>query len=140
MEPTQRGNLPTSLIVVAVLFILFGVLSVFEVLIALLHGRISINLGVLNLFVGLGLLRLSRGWRTCGLVFLWIALIGLPLFALLILATARPLDLSLFGRKIGHAHDGLGLLVAAAMFALVLWEYRVLTRPDVRRLFGLPGV
>jgi len=131
---------PISLKIVAWLFIFFGVCSVIEIIVSLLHNNININLGVLGLFIGPGLLRLSRGWRTCALVFIWIALIGLPVFALLALTARGPADLKLFGQLIGHAPKELALVGTAVLFLLALWEYRVLTRPDVRGLFGLvPG-
>ncbi|MEM7681529.1 MAG: hypothetical protein AAF288_06210 [Planctomycetota bacterium] len=135
----DRGKLPTSLIAVAVLFIVGGVFSVLEVLVSLANSRININFGVLGLFIGPGLLRLSRGWRTCALVFIWITLIAVPLFALLLIAVDGPLDYNVFGQKFGHASKAWGLVIVAIVFAIALWEYRVLTRPDVRRLFGLDG-
>ncbi len=131
--------IPTSLKVVAFLFILSGIFSLIEVIVSLMHSHLNINLGVLALFIGPGLLRLSRGWRTCALVFLWIAMIGIPIIAILFMTASGPLDFKLFGQKVGHASKGLGIVLAALMFALAVWQYRVLTRPDVRRLFGVPG-
>jgi len=64
------SEIPLSLKVVAVLFIISGIFSVIEVVVDLMHSHINIHFGVLCLFVGPGLLRLRRGWRTCGLVFL----------------------------------------------------------------------
>jgi hypothetical protein len=132
-------TIPTSLKVVAFLFILSGIFSLIEILVALTQSRLSINLGVLALFIGPGLLRLSRGWRTCALVFLWIAMIGIPIIAILFMAASGPLDFSLFGQKVGDTPKGLSVVLLALMFALEVWQYWVLTRPDVRRLFGLPG-
>jgi hypothetical protein len=131
--------IPASLRVVAFLFILGGVFSLIEVIVSLMHSYININFGVLGLFIGPGLLRLSRGWRTCALVLLWIAMIGIAIVAVLFMTISGPLDFKLFGQKVGHASKELGLVLAAVVFALALWQYRVLTRSDVRRLFGLPG-
>jgi hypothetical protein len=131
--------IPTSLKVVAFLFILSGIFSLIEVIVSLMHSHLNINFGVLGLFIGPGLLRLSRGWRTCALVFLWIAMIGIPIVAILFMAAAESLDFTLFGQKVGHASKELGIVLAALVFALAVWQYRVLTRPDVRRLFGVSG-
>ena len=128
---------PTSLKIVAGLFIFGGVCSAIEVVVSLMHSHININFGVLGLFIGLGLLRFSRGWRTCALVFLWIALIGVPLIALLFMASQGPLDFKVFGQKVRHASKGFALATAAVVFVLALWQYRVLTRPDIRELFGI---
>jgi hypothetical protein len=131
--------IPTSLKVVAYLFILSGILSLIEIIVSLMHGQININFGVLALFIGAGLLRLSRGWRTWALVFLWIAMIGIPIIALVFMTASGPLDFKLFGQNVGHASPALGIVLATLMFALAVWQYRVLTRPDVRRLFRVPG-
>ena len=133
----DRGKLPTSLFVVAVLFIVHGAFSLMEVLVSLMSFGININLGVLGLFIGPGLLRLSRGWRTCALVLIWIAMVAVPLVGLFMIAGDGPLDFKLFGHTVGHVPKAVGLMFAALIFAITVWEYRVLTRPDIRRLFGL---
>ena len=76
-------------------------------------------------------------WRTCSLVFLWIALIGAPIIAILFMASQRPLDFTVFCQKVGHAPKLFGIATAAVVFAVALWQYRVLTRPDIRELFGI---
>ena len=131
--------IPTSLRVVALLFILCGVLSLIQVIGSLMNGNLNINFGVLGLFIGPGLLRLSQGWRTCALVFLWIAIIGMPILAILFMTASGPLDFKVFGQKAGHGSKELVILLACLMFILAAWQYRVLTRPDVRRLFGVSG-
>ncbi|MCP4645338.1 MAG: hypothetical protein GY851_33150 [bacterium] len=132
-----RPQIPTPLKVVAYLFILGGVLAVLEVLMALLHSSINLNFGVLGLFVGPGLLRLSRGWRTCGLVLIWIGMVGIAIVGVLMLGYSGPIDFTLFGAKVGYVPKGVGVVMCMLLFGLLVWEYYVLTRPDVRRLFGL---
>jgi hypothetical protein len=133
-EPAQ---LPISLKIVAVLFILSGISCVVEIVVALMYNRIDINFGVLSLFIGGGLMRLSRGWRTCALFFLWIGLILTPTIAAMFILASRPLDFTVFGQQVGTIPKELGAGLAAIGFFLVLWQYRVLTRPDIRRLFGI---
>ncbi len=131
--------IPISLTSVAVLFILGGISAVIEIIVSLMNNHININFGVLGLFIGPGLLRLSRGWRGCALVFLWIAIIGTPIVAIAIMffAHSGPLDFTLFGQKAGHVSKEIGLAIAAIVFVIAWWQYRVLTRPDIRQLFGL---
>ena len=133
----ENRQIPASLKAVAILFILGGICSAIEVVVSLMHSHININFGVLGLFIGPGLLCFRRGWRTCALVFLWIALIGVPIIALLFMVSQGPLDFKIFGQKVGHASKGFGLATAAVVFVLALWQYRVLTRPDIRELFGI---
>lgn len=133
----QAPPIPAALKVVAALFILSGVSAALEMLFALFQSRISINFGVIGLFVGLGLLGLRSGWRTCALVLLWIGMIGIPVIGLLMLGSSAPLNFAVFGVTIGHIPKPAGLVMAAGLFLLAVWQYRVLTRPDIRALFGL---
>ena len=135
----NEENLPLSLKIVAVLFIIQGVFSVIEMLFSLVRLQSYMNLGVLGLFIAPGLLRLSRDWRTCALVFICLWLIFLPIFGVFLLAIDAPFTWNLFGIPFGSASKQAALLVAAAIFALHLWQLRVLTRPDVRDLFGFGG-
>jgi hypothetical protein len=129
--------IPTSLKVVAALFIVAGISSLIEIIVSLFHNRISINLGVLNLFIGVGLLRLSPTWRMWALVFTWLALVGVPLVGLYFLTSPDPLDFSFFGQKVAQVPKAAGVALAVASFSITLWQYRVLTRPDIRALFRL---
>jgi hypothetical protein len=133
----SETQFPTSLTVVAVLFLIGGILSALDIVFSLFHGRIEFNPGVLGLFIGPGLFRLRRGWRTCGLVLLWLNLVFAPIFAVLLLAANRPLPLNLFGIPAGEVPIAFGLIFVIACFALALWSYFVLTRADVRALFGI---
>jgi hypothetical protein len=133
---TQKQT-PVALKVVAVLFISSGVWTVLEILVSLARNTINFNLGVLGIFIGLGLLRFRRGWRTCALVYIWLAFILIAVFSLMVLGGGHPepFYLKLFGQNIGYASPTFALFVAAVLFALVVWQYRVLTRPDVVKLF-----
>ncbi len=138
--PTPRNSIPASLFAVAVLFGIQGVLAVLDVVVSLFHYHVSINFGVLALLVAPGLLSLSRGWRTFALVTLWLSLIGCAAMAALVFLEATgPLPLFSYGRHIGFIPKWAAIAWAVAFFALALWQYSVLTRPDVRRLFGLSG-
>ncbi len=131
----ENQDIPTSLKVVAILFIIVGINAVIEVIVSLFNNHINIQLGVLGLFIGRGLLALRPGWRTCALVFLWIAMVVMPIFIVLLLSSSGPLNFTIFGQLVGHASRWLGLILATAGFALAIWQYRVLTHPDVRKLF-----
>ena len=138
MHESQRY--PLSLKIVAFLFMICGIFSAMEVFIALMRGRISFNIGVLGLFIGWGLLQLNRGWRTCALVFLWIGMMGYAFAAMAFLFGGDgAMFIDLFGVKIEDAPMELGLAVATIGFVIAFWPYRVLTRPGIRDLFGVPA-
>jgi hypothetical protein len=132
-------QIPTSLKVVAWLFIIGGWFAVVEILLSLMRSHISVNLGVLGIPIGHGLLRLSRGWRTWALVFIWIGLILLPVFGLFVLSIPVPFTVRIFGRPVGYVSTGFGLLLVVMIFAFEVWQYRVLTRPDVVEMFITDG-
>lgn len=138
-ENSMQDNraVPVALQIVAILFIIGGVCAALEMLVGVTHGRISVNFGVLGIFIGPGLMRFSPGWRTCALVFTWISLIGVPLFAILVLFSGNRLHVNVFGFVVGNAPPGVGLVVASALFGITLWQYGVLTRADVKQLFGV---
>jgi hypothetical protein len=116
---------PLSLKIVAGLFIFEGVCAAIWTLLSLMHGRVYLpgDLGILGLFIGPGLLRFSRGWRTCALVFLWITLVATSIVALLLLISRKPINVGALG------------WLAVRGFVPALWQSWVLTRPNVRALF-----
>jgi hypothetical protein len=124
---------PPALRAVAVIFVVFGVLALVDVVSGLFTGRLSLNFGILDIFVGRGILRLKPGWRTCGLAFLWIGMIAAGLMTVMALGGAK---IRFAGLRL-HGDSAVVLAAASgiAFFALNVWQYRVLTRPDVRRLF-----
>ena len=141
----EKKSIPVSLTVVAILFILSGISAAIEIVVSLIRNHLNLIfelllnliLGILMIFIGSGLIRLIRGWRTCALVFNWIAIIGLPIIALLIITVRAPLNFKIFGQVVGHPTKGLGLLMEGIQFAVVLWVNHVLTRPDVKELFQI---
>jgi hypothetical protein len=131
-----RPRLPPSLKIVAWLFVISGILSAIDVVTAFCAGKLHLNFGVLCIFIGRGLLRLSPGWRTAALICLWFVF-GIMLILLLATIGGCDMQVTWFGKRLHDTPETrmIGLLVLALWFALFFWEYRVLTRPDVRRLF-----
>ena len=64
-------------------------------------------------------------------------MIGAPIIAVLMYAQSGPLDFTVLGQKVGHASKEIGVVIAVLVFALSVWQYQILVRPDVRSLFGL---
>lgn len=131
----MKRSLPLALRVVAFLFILGGISAVMEVITSIINNRLNINFGVLGIFIGLGLFRLRQGWRTCALVFTWMSLIMCPIIGFVFLGHSGPLDFTIFGQKAGYAPKEFGVVMIVVLFVYTFWQYRVLTRRDVRLLF-----
>lgn len=62
---------------------------------------------------------------------------GIPIIAILMLGHSGPLDFNVFGQKVGHSSKEHDLAIAFILFLLSFWQYRVLTRGDVRVPFGV---
>lgn len=133
----REPEIPRDLKIVAYLCLIFGILAVIDVLFDLLQSHLNLNFGVLQVPIGFGLLRLRRGWRTCALVFLWMGMILVPVFCLGVAAMPGMPVYKFFGQPIGAGSKLPALILAIGLFILMVWEYRVLTRESVRRLFYL---
>jgi hypothetical protein len=133
---SDAHRIPTALRIVAWLFIVSGIWAAWDILTALGKGNLSINFGVLNFFIGFGLLRLSRVWRIWALIFTWFELICLPLFGLALVSGAGTVSGTLFEEQVNALSGRLAaLMITVAFFLVSIWQYRTLTRPDVRLLF-----
>jgi hypothetical protein len=137
MDEEKRPELPASLRAVAYFTLLCGIGTLLTMIVDLTHKRLSVNLGVLEIPAGFGILRLSRGWRTFTLLGLWFGMVGFAIAILVLLFGGHTSDLKLFGQPVNQW--GRPMLVAISVMALgvMIWQYRVLTSPAVRRLFGL---
>lgn len=129
MEPV-----PTSLKIIAYLSIVSGIIAVMDIAHALFQSRINFNMGVIGIFLGVGLLRLKPWWWKCAFFF---ACIGIVLtFVMLFLSFFKPLTISCFGVVLQPVSVAPGVIISCAALAYCCWEYSVLNNPKVRRLFG----
>ncbi|MEM1211941.1 MAG: hypothetical protein AAGI68_06530 [Planctomycetota bacterium] len=144
LDGVNPGTEPTgftlSLVAVAMIFIVGGLWAAFEIFVALIKYQIYLNFDALQILIGAGLFRRSRGWRTCALVVLWIKMISGPIGLALLAFVDGPLEVNLFGKTVGYASKWMaGIALATFWFTLAFWQYWVLTRPNVRQIFGIDG-
>lgn len=129
-----RDN-PIALRIVAGLFVLQGLLTAVDVVVKLFHDHLDLNLMLLCLWIGPGLLRHSPTWRKWALAILWFSFFAISLLAVVALLRP-PLDFKLFGYPTAPVPTLPTLLFLLALFLLALWQYRVLIRPDIHCLFA----
>lgn len=134
-ELEEFSTRPLSLVAVAVLFILMGFLSLLGMLRSVFEKDFRFNIGVLGLFIGVGLLRHRPGWRTCALFFIYLGLVSSFFGAVVFLLISLPVELSLPGGETIELPGILRSLIAGLLFALYYWKFRILNRRDVRALF-----
>lgn len=132
--PERDRVVPTDLKVVAWLFIGFGIVAAVGMVVQLTQKRLNVNFSVLGIFIGWGLLRLRPYWRTWALVFCWIGIIGA---GLLLAFIPFGMGVRINSKPPGGAGRLLAFLGMVVFLGLQIWQYRVLTRPAVRGLFGV---
>ena len=129
----SNSTIPQPLKIVAYLFIAGGILSVMDTLVELMLGRLNLNLGVLMIFIGRGLLRFNPRSLAWAVFFTWLGLIFLPIAA--VVSLSLPVNFQVFGLTVGQMPHAVCFILCAAMFALYYWQNGVLKSRQVRRLF-----
>jgi hypothetical protein len=136
----MRPVMPTSLIVVACIFIAVGLTGLATSLMGLYRGTggaaFSI-LDLLNLVVGLGLLRRDPYWHRAALVVCWLRIVvtGIPL-TYLVLGSPWMRSTTLFGQPLYQIPRAYVLAFVLANLTITVWALRVLRHPTVRGLFA----
>jgi hypothetical protein len=122
--------------IVALLFFLQGMAAVFALGVTFAQGRLRLDTAVLGIPICVGLVRLSWGWRTWALVHIWLALISSALVVLVTtLGGPKIAFFSVYGIRLATLSPATFFPLLALTFLAFVWQYRVLTRPDVRALF-----
>lgn len=132
----ESAQIPRDLRVVAYIHLVLGIGSLAEFVGRLTQNHFQVAIGILGIPICFGLLRLSRGWRTCALVLLWIGLLVVPVALVLGLVGSGPATFGILGIPVGQIARGWFSALAAAVLVLVAWQLRVLVRPGVRQLFS----
>jgi predicted Ser/Thr protein kinase len=146
--PASAGSgdrLPRSLICVSALFILLGVVSLWDMAWHARFGVLKLDLTLLCLPVGLGLLRGRWWWRSYTLVGVWPAYAALLIFLGIMLARADGVkwlsgpnnaSFDLFGWQPDAAPVvWLGAVCFLVQAALLVWLQLELLRPCIKSLF-----
>jgi hypothetical protein len=127
--------IPRALRFVAVIQLLGGLAAAAGIVVQMMHGHLNLDFGVLGIPIFFGLTNLRCGWRTCALVFIWVGILLAPIAFFLGLAAQSPAYLLVFGIRLADVSPVWLSVVSVPVFLLQVWQYQVLTRPDVRSLF-----
>ena len=127
--------IPKALRVVAVIQLVTGVLAVAGMLVQIVQARLLLDFNALGIPIYYGLLQLKTPWRTCALVFLWLEMIAAPVWFVFGLSARDPAPFQVFGIPAGDVSPAWICVLAVPSFVLAVWQYRVLTRPEIRALF-----
>jgi Tfp pilus assembly protein PilF len=127
------------------LYLLGGGLTLIETIWAAFQGTFYLDMGVITIPLGVGLLRRSPAWRKLALcaAVVQILVIGLVVYVLCRSGEEFADTWTDLSAKIGpvFAKVVLGALVVltAAVLAISVWSIRLLTRNEVKRLFQPDG-
>jgi hypothetical protein len=135
MTTQPDTEIPRDLRIVGYITIAFGLLSTFDMIVRLLKGGLHVDFGIVQIPIGLGLLRLQPMSRRLAVVFLSLAFLLLLIFIGFTIVSPQPPDLMLFGDWAGTAPRPFALALSIASGILIAWEFNVLRREDVQRLF-----
>ncbi len=127
---------PIALTLIAAALLYAGLEAIVGMIGAISMGRINVNLAFLLLPAGIGLLRLSDGWRKFTLFCVCIA--GLILLGLVAYEIIRPgqMPVTWFGSQThGAPRYLLFVFIAGIGAAFLLWVFHTLTRHEIRSLF-----
>jgi serine/threonine protein kinase len=133
---------PGSLILASGLLILLGAASIWDMAWHARFGELKLDLTLVGLPVGIGLLRLRWSWRRYALAGVWPGCVLLLIFLGIMLARANGAEwlggaaLELFGWQPNAAPAvGPGMICFLSQAALLVWLWRELRRPGVKTLF-----
>jgi hypothetical protein len=125
----ESQRLPISLKIVALVWGLKGAALIFDIFQSASNILANVCFGTIMCFVGIGLIRLNSYWRNIALILTWLS------WCFVLLATLRHSGFTITFAANSSFEFQVFLFVAALVYSV--WQYRVLTRPRVRALFGL---
>ena len=130
------SRVPMSLKIVAGLYILAGVHSLWQMISSISNSSFSINIGFIALFVGYGLLKLKNGWRKAALILSWLMFVMMGIITIVLTSYQDSVNFTMFGDSVGNVPKIYGFIIIAVIFLVVLWQYRILTNKEIKKLFG----
>ena len=135
-ETEAPAKVPLDVAAVGAVFVLVGALAAMGVVTGLLRARLRLDLTILALFIGVGLLRLRPSSREWALLFIWIAVIGsLACLLLLPLTSVTTTTVRLDGHYLFDAPRWAGMTMVATTLVVSAAMLYVLRREAVRELF-----
>lgn len=131
----KRRRCPTLVIMVAAFVLLHAVVNMVYALLffsTTVFALPAFFKGLLGIAVAIGLLNLRESWR---LFLVLVTGISLPILPLLFLAVVLSSDFAHVMSQLSGVDTWVVKLAPALGFAMFLWMFRTLIRPDVKRAF-----
>ena len=126
--------------IVSVLFILSGLGAVWTTISHLFSGSFTLGTGVLNLIVGIGLLRYRPFWRKVAMVMLGVGLVLTPIVVVAAIMFSSAPVLWFDTPLTGSSRQAAAVAITGVLMMLAGAQLWALRRRDVRAMFGVPTV
>jgi hypothetical protein len=136
----MRPDRPTSLIVVAYLFIASGLIGLALPAFAILRGTGGSSfsyVALVDLAIGLGLFGRDPYWRRAAVAASWLRIVIMCVPLAYVLGSPMG-SVSLFGKPLAQIPRALVLAFVLADLTMAVWALRVLRNPSVRALYASP--
>lgn len=133
----MKKTIPAALRIIAYLCILIGLSSLVGMVNSFRANHIKIDLSVVELFIGIGLLKGKKAWRSFALMLTRITFIAVPLICILLLGRYSTWKFKLFGKVIYPAPTELVIIFGVLVIAYHIWQYSVLNRKEVLTYFDI---
>ena len=128
---------PLALKIVAYLSILAGIISLIGMISSFMTNHITINFGVIELFIGLGLLKGKKTWRSFALLIIWLMFLVIPIISIRLLAYDTTTTLKFLGLRITPVTTEVVMVFGSILLIWNIWQYVVFNRKDVLAYFDI---
>ncbi|MEP6622706.1 MAG: hypothetical protein ABJE47_25515 [bacterium] len=125
---------------VAYIFLIYGGIALVATIVHVYHASGPINLGVLNLLIGIGLRRRDPTWYRWAIVVCWLGLVVTGVLLLFLAFGLSPhLEVTVWELPIDSVPRAAIGAYAVGNILLTIWELYVLRHPDTSALFSQTG-
>jgi uncharacterized integral membrane protein len=119
--------MPKRILIIGILYCLFGISAIWDVISSLLDSRINLNFGVLLLLVGIGLFKGKPSSRSWAIFWIFLGYLACLIITVLALIYPQRATVNWFGDVIkGHEAFPYALAITAAMVAGLIVIHKLL--------------
>ena len=128
--------MPVRLVIIALLFVLSGISSAVAMGQAISQHMLLFDVGIINLFIGVGLFTLSNRMRIWALFASLLYIVWCPIFIVLTLTSQQPATVRILSIPYAQVPPGVTVAFTVLVFLYSCWQFQVLRQLEIRDLFS----
>ena len=128
--------MPVRLVIIALLFVLSGITSAVAMGQAMSQHLLLFDVGIINLFIGVGLFTISNRMRIWALFASLLYIVWCPIFIVLTLSSQQPAMFRILSIPYAEIPPGVTVAFTILVFLYSCWQFQVLRQPEIRDLFS----